>query len=119
MKSDLPYIGHIIDSITAIETYVSSGRDAFLREQMIQDAVIRNFEIIGEAANRLSPDLKSQANIPWAKIIAFRNRLIYGYWSVDPFLVRDAVINELPQLKREVLRLRGEFDQPHEHPDQS
>jgi uncharacterized protein with HEPN domain len=44
VKSDLPYLAHIADSIAAIETYVARGRDAYLRERLIQDAVIRNFE---------------------------------------------------------------------------
>ncbi len=44
MKSDLPSLAQIADSITAIETYVAGGRDAYLRERLIQDAVIRNFE---------------------------------------------------------------------------
>lgn len=43
MKSDLPYLGHIADSIAAIETYVAPGRDALMSERLIQDAVIRNF----------------------------------------------------------------------------
>ena len=47
MKSDLPYLGHINDAIAAIEAYVADGRETFLRERMIQDAVIRNFEVIG------------------------------------------------------------------------
>lgn len=45
MKSDLPYLAHIADSIMAIETYVAGGRDVCLRDRLIQDAVIRNFEI--------------------------------------------------------------------------
>ena len=77
MKSDLPYLGHISDSIEAIESYVVDGRDRFMRERLIQDAVIRNFEIIGEAASRLSAELRSRENVPWGKIIAFRNRLIH------------------------------------------
>jgi len=112
VKSDLPYLGHIADSINAIETYVAGGREAFLREQMIQDAVIRNFEIIGEAANHLSPEVKSGAGVPWGKVISFRNRLIHGYWSVDPLLVWDAVVNELPKLKGEVARLRAQLSTP-------
>jgi uncharacterized protein with HEPN domain len=54
MKSDVPLLGHIADSVAAIESYTVSGRDAFLADRLIQDAVIRNFEIIGEAASRLS-----------------------------------------------------------------
>lgn len=109
MKSDLPYLGHIADSIAAIEAYVVNGRDTFMRERLIQDAVIRNFEVIGEAASRLSPTIRDQPGLPWGKIIAFRNRLIHGYWSVDLVLVWDVVANELPKLKAEVTRLLAEL----------
>lgn len=75
---------------------------------MVQDAVIRNFEIIGEAANQLSRRLRSRRDVPWSKIIAFRNRLIHGYWSVDLLLVWDVVVNDLPVLKIEAGRLLSE-----------
>lgn len=106
MKSDGPYLGHIADSIAAIETYTAAGRDAFMKDRLVQDAVIRNFEIIGEAASRLSPVIRNLPGVPWRKIIAFRNRLIHAYWSVDLPLVWDVVENELPRLKAEVQRLR-------------
>lgn len=105
MKSDRPYLGHILDSIEAIERYVDAGRERFLGERMIQDAVIRNFKVIGEAANRLAPATRGAADAPWAKIIAFRNRLIHGYWSVDTQLLWDVIENELPALEAEVRRL--------------
>jgi uncharacterized protein with HEPN domain len=98
-------LGHILDSIAAIETYTGSGRNAFMADRLIQDGVIRNFDIIGEAANRLSPSVRSQPNIAWGKIIAFRNRLIHAYWSVDLALVWDVIQNDLPGLKAEALRL--------------
>jgi uncharacterized protein with HEPN domain len=76
VKSDFPYLGHISDSIAAIESYVVDGHDRFMRERLIQDAVIRNFEIIGDASNRLSAEQRSQQDLSWSRIIAFRNRLI-------------------------------------------
>ena len=79
MRSDLPYLGHIDDAIAAIEIHVADGRETVLRERVIQDAVIRNFEVIGEAANRLSPMTRDPAEPVWRRIIAFRNRLIHGY----------------------------------------
>jgi uncharacterized protein with HEPN domain len=105
VKSDLPYLGHIGDAIAAIESYVIGGREVFLRERLIQDAVIRNFEVIGEAASRLSPATRGSAGPLWTRVVAFRNRLIHGYWSVDLLLVWDVIRNDLPGLKREVERL--------------
>ena len=109
MKSDQPYLGHIADSIAAIENYVAGGRDAFMKERLVQDAVIRNFEVIGEAATRLSPPVRDRSRDVWSKVIAFRNRLIHGYWSVDPLLVWDVVENDLPRLKTEVASLLAEL----------
>jgi uncharacterized protein with HEPN domain len=112
VKSDRPYLAHIADSIVAIESYVAGGREVFLRERLIQDAVVRNFEIIGEAAGRLSPALLGAADIPWAKVVAFRNRLIHGYWSVDTRLVWDVIENELPSLKQAVNSLMAGMPEP-------
>jgi uncharacterized protein with HEPN domain len=106
VKSDLPYLGHIADSIAAIENYVEGGRDIFIKERLVQDAVIRNFEIIGEAANRLSIAAREGSEDTWRKIVAFRNRLIHGYWSIDLVLVWDVIQNDLPHLKQEVARLQ-------------
>jgi uncharacterized protein with HEPN domain len=112
VKSDLPYLGHIAESINAIESYVADGRDRFLAEKLIQDAVIRNFEIIGEASSRLSRSLRDRPGVPWHRVIAFRHRLIHGYWSVDLLLVWDVVIHDLPPLKAEVGRLLAGFSSP-------
>jgi len=67
--------------------------------------VIRNFEIIGEAASRLSAAIRRRPGVPWRKIIAFRNRLIHAYFSVDLPLVWNVIENDLPPLKAEVKRL--------------
>lgn len=79
-----------------------------MRERPIQDAVVRNFEIIGEAASRLSPSRPDGTDVPWAKVIAFRNRLIHGYWSIDLHLVWDVIEHDLPALKVAVEQLLGE-----------
>jgi len=109
VKSDLPYLGHIVASIVAIERYTSAGQDAFMAQNIVQDAGVRNFEIIGEDAGRLSPETRNRSALPWSRIVAFRNRLIHAYWSVDLQLVWDVIENELPALKAEVHRLRSEL----------
>jgi uncharacterized protein with HEPN domain len=64
--------------------------------------VVRNFEIIGEAASRLSPAIRDANDVPWTKVIAFRNRLIHGYWSIGLQLVWFVIEHELPMLKAAV-----------------
>ena len=60
MKEDRVYLHHIQDAIARIESYVARGRDAFLTETIIQDAVIRNLEVIGEAVKNLSEELRAK-----------------------------------------------------------
>ena len=61
--------------------------------------------MISKAATRLSPAPHGADGMSWGKAIAFRNRLIHGYWSVDYALVWDVIIDDLPLLKQEVARL--------------
>jgi uncharacterized protein with HEPN domain len=115
VKSDLPYLAHIADSILAIQSYVADGREVFMRQRLIQDAVIRNFEIIGEAVGKISNSARDRSGGPWKNIVAFRNRLIHGYWSVDLMLVWNVIENDLPPLKVQVdhliVELRDTTDQ--------
>ncbi|HYI06870.1 MAG TPA: HepT-like ribonuclease domain-containing protein [Reyranella sp.] len=105
MKSDLPYLGHINDAIAAIETYVAGGRETFLRERMIKmqsSAIPKSSAKLPTACLQRHAD---PAGAVWQRIIAFRNRLIHGYWSVDLLLVWDVIQKDLPGLKLEVARL--------------
>jgi uncharacterized protein with HEPN domain len=66
MKNDQLYLDNIKECITLIESYTASGKKAFFQTRMIQDAVIRNLEIIGEATKNLSPDFRlAHPEIPW------------------------------------------------------
>jgi len=77
VKSDSVYLLHILDAISKIETYVSVGRERFMTESQWHDAVIRQLEIIGEAAKKLSPELRSAyPETPWRRIGGMRDVLI-------------------------------------------
>ena len=66
MKDDRLYLSNIAECIERIESYTSSGKEAFMQTRMIQDAVMRNFEVIGEATKRLSPELReAHPDIQW------------------------------------------------------
>jgi uncharacterized protein with HEPN domain len=105
MNRDAVYLRHILDCINKIESYAKIGRDAFFNTDYWQDAIIRNFEIIGEAAKQLSAEFK-QANseIPWRNVAGFRDVLIHDYMGVDLNAVWQIIEKELPELKGVVLK---------------
>lgn len=108
MRDDSLYSGNIKECIERIESYTRDGKEAFMQNPMIQDAVIRNFEIIGEATKRLSPDLRAAyPNIPWQQIAGFRDVLIHDYLKVNLNRVWGVIELSLPELKttvEEILR---------------
>lgn len=88
------------------------NKEQFESDQFTQDAVLRNIELIGEAATRIPEDVRSRyAAIPWRQIVAMRNQLIHGYLGIDLDVVWDVVAVELPLLVRQlaVIQNHGEF----------
>ncbi|ASV29006.1 HepT-like ribonuclease domain-containing protein [Maribacter cobaltidurans] len=75
----------MLDAAEKILKYTSNlDYSTFLENEMVIDAVARNFEIIGEAANRVNPDFKIiHPQIEWLRIIGFRNRIIHEYFGID------------------------------------
>lgn len=103
MKDASVYLKHIQDAIARIESYTGQGRKAFFDNTMVQDAVIRNLEVIGEAVKQLPADLRQRhPRIPWRSITALRNVLIHEYFGVDLEIVWRVVQKRLPALKQHV-----------------
>lgn len=98
---DTVYIGHMLEAIQRARRHLGrKGRAGFLRSELLQDAVMRNVEIIGEAAGRVSPQFAAKhAAIPWRDIVGMRHRLIHGYVDVDLDTVWDVVARDLPALE--------------------
>jgi len=96
MKDDRIYLLHIQDAIMDILEYTKEGKDAFLKDKKTRDAVIRNLEIIGEAAKKLSNSLRLKyPNIKWKKIAGMRDKLIHEYFGVNFELVWDVIDQDL------------------------
>lgn len=76
---------------------------AFSSNALVQDAVIRNIEIIGEAASKLPADFrKAHKEMEWEDIIGMRNKLIHAYSDVDSAIVWDVVEHDLPALEEKI-----------------
>lgn len=106
MTDDRTYLGHILDCIERVEAYTHEGRAVFLSSPLIQDAVVRNFEIIGEATKRLTPALtQMRPDIQWRRIAGFRDVLIHQYMGVNLNTVWNVVEHDLPTIKAAVTAL--------------
>jgi len=101
MKDDRLYLIHISESIDKIESYLSDVDAAsFLERSLVQDAVLRNLQVLAESTQRLSDTLKERhPEIEWYKIAGLRNILVHDYLGIDFTTVWTAVTDKLPELK--------------------
>ena len=101
------YLGHILEAISQIQNYCEDLDEVtFLKNRMIQDAVIRNFEIIGEASKnveRVAPEfIAAHPELPLAFAYDMRNLLAHGYYKVDVAVVWKTIERDLPFLQQQV-----------------
>ena len=95
------YLDDILEAITKIRDYTAGiDFDAFIKDPKTQDAVIRNLEIVGEAAGRLPQNIRNATpEIEWRKIVALRNILAHEYFGVSLPVVWDIIQNKLDALE--------------------
>jgi uncharacterized protein with HEPN domain len=101
------YLGHILKAIERISRYTADMDEAgFLGSELVQDAVIRNIEILGEASNnilRVDPAFAAQHDvIPWQVMYTMRNRVSHGYDKVDMEIVWKTIQCDLPSLHNQI-----------------
>jgi len=104
MEKDRLYIKHILDAILAIDQFTMNVEfEGFLENKLLQDGVVRELEIIGEASKKLSSDFKdSHKELPWQDITGMRDKLIHEYFGVDLIVVWETVKQDLPNLKQKL-----------------
>jgi uncharacterized protein with HEPN domain len=102
MSRDAVYLADMLDSARLICAYVEDHTlDELESETLLQDAVLRRFEVLGEAARRVSDETQQRfSSIPWQPIIAMRNLVIHQYDAVDFGIVWQTITSDLPPLIR-------------------
>ncbi len=110
MKDDRLYLVHIVECITRIHDYTAPGRAEFLRSTLIQDAVMRNLQILTESSQRVSEELKADhPGVDWRAMAGFRNVLVHDYLSIDLAIVWNVIERDLPGLKRQIQAILDAF----------
>ncbi len=110
-RDETVYLQHILDAIALVEEYLNGiSEDQFHKRHLIQDGVIRQLEIIGEAVKHLSNELRDQyPHIPWQDIAGTRDKLIHDYFGVDVDKVWLMAREDLPAFKSEVTAILDKF----------
>ena len=101
------YIEDMISSIDRIIEYTNGYEFIqFKKDYKTVDAVIRNFQIIGEAAKNLPIEIKEQySNVPWDEMYSLRNRISHAYFGIDYEIIWDIIVNYLPKNKMEIEKI--------------
>ena len=105
------YLNHILEAIERIEEYVSELDEmAFLGNKLVQDAVVRNFEVIGEASNNIEkrfPEfVAAHPELPLTSAYQMRNAVAHGYFQVDFEILWKTIQRDLPELHTKVEAIR-------------
>lgn len=110
------YLSEMINAVKAIEDLTHGmGREDFLCDAKTKSAVVRQFEMLGEASKAIPENIKTLVpNLPWSRIAGMRDRFIHAYFVVDYKLVWDTVENELPLLKEKLEKLWSELKETDE-----
>lgn len=111
MKNDPRiYCLHIRDSIESIERYTTGGKDAFMKSEKTQDAVLFNLAIIGEAVKKIPKTIRSRYDwMPWKKIAGTRDVVIHEYDSTSLRKIWNIVEKDVPLLKDTILIMLKEL----------
>lgn len=107
LKPDIVRLQHMVDAANEALSFVADKSNAELEtDRALALALVKSIEIVGEAASKVSRELRSRSpEIPWADIVSMRNRLIHSYFDVNLDIVWQTVTEELPPLVTQLEKL--------------
>lgn len=113
MKSQRAYLEHVIDCIRRIAEDSAPGRDAVFASRTLQDAILRNLQVLCESTQRIGEQHKQRhPEIDWPSIAGMRNALVHDYFEVDFETVWLIVMRDLPPLESAVRAILAVLDEP-------
>ena len=114
MRREELYLRDIVEAADHIASFVAeSGLSGFRESEMVRSAIVQKLAVIGEAASRVSDELKDRhAEVLWPKVVAFRNILIHAYFGIDWEIVWWAASEESPVLRDQIALILEEFGNP-------
>ena len=110
MSNDRVYLMYIRDSLHEVQMFIQGeSYESFLENRMVQNAVMRSFEVVGEAARRISPKLReAHPETPWRLMSDFRNKLIHDYFGLDLEVIWRTATEDTPLLLQQIEKLMEE-----------
>lgn len=105
------YINDMLGAIEKIQRYTAKmSYEAFKDDELVQDATIRNLEILGEAAKKIPDEIKiAYSDVEWKKVAGLRDILIHDYFGIDTVIIWDVIQNKLPSLQELLRKITKDF----------
>ncbi|MGM0399518.1 MAG: HepT-like ribonuclease domain-containing protein [Halobacteriota archaeon] len=111
MSEALDYVDDVVEASRKIERNTANLEyDAFVDDELTVDAVLRNFEVIGEAAKNVPDEIRDEYDeVPWSEMAGMRDKLIHGYSTVELSIVWKTIEDEVPGLRRQMESIRADL----------
>jgi uncharacterized protein with HEPN domain len=109
MQRDVLLVAEMIDAASQAQSLVAEvDLTELTQDRQRRDALLWNFTVLGEAAARVTPDVKQRfSDVPWEQPVRLRNRIVHGYWSIDLEILHTTATDHLPDLAAKLRTVLG------------
>ncbi|MBL0157372.1 MAG: DUF86 domain-containing protein [Bryobacterales bacterium] len=115
MRHEASYLRDILSAAAKIEAITAATTEgSFLSDEVLPAAVLHHLTVIGEAINRLPPELRMRhPEVPWTQVVAVRHRIVHAYFDLDWQILWNSMMDDIPRLREQIgAILESEFPEP-------